>query len=34
MTSSGYATQPQQVTTGTNIATVVTGVRVLATPDR
>ena len=32
VTSSGYATQPQQVTTGTNIATVITGVRVLATP--
>ena len=32
VTSPGYATQPQQTTTGTNIATVVTGVRVLATP--
>ena len=34
VTSSGYATQPQQVTTGTNIATVITGVRVLATRGR
>ena len=32
VTSSGYATQPQQVTTGTNIATVITGVRVMASP--
>ncbi len=32
VTSPGYAIQPQQTTTGTNIATVVTGVRVLATP--
>ena len=32
VTSSGYATQPQQVSTATNIATVITGVRVMATP--
>jgi hypothetical protein len=32
VTSPGYASQPQQTTTGTNIATVVTGVQVLATP--
>jgi hypothetical protein len=32
VTSPGYTNQPQQTTTGTNIATVVTGIRVLATP--
>jgi hypothetical protein len=32
VTSPGYATQAQQVTTGTNIATVITGDQVLASP--
>jgi hypothetical protein len=32
VTSSGYLNQAQQVTTGTNIVTVVTGVRVMPTP--
>jgi len=32
VTSPGYTNQPQQTTTGTNIATVITGVQVLASP--